>query len=148
MKQYNLFFNGTISNHFNGHLNLYLGDQDFVFANESTHIIAEIKTISKDYTFTGKKVSFNQAKQYASLSNVKDNYGRIIKTFLFEYHKYVDKPYIIIVPFKTPTLNEIDQKEFLNYKDAKMLYIGEQLNQWFDGTLTRYVKPKKQLLCI
>ena len=23
-----------------------------------------------------------------------------------------------------------------------MLYIGKQFNEWFDGTLTRYVKPK------
>lgn len=54
--QTNLFFDDKISKYFNNKMNLYLGDMDFKFADEFVNITAEIKTISENNMFTGKKI--------------------------------------------------------------------------------------------
>ena len=79
-KQQNLFFNGKVSKYFAGHKNLYLGDKDFTFADEFVNIQAEIKTISKDNKFHGKKISLNQIREYASNVGIKDNFGSAQKS--------------------------------------------------------------------
>ena len=53
--QTNLFFDDKVSQYFNGKMDLYLGDIDFKFADEFVNITAEIKTISENYIFKGKK---------------------------------------------------------------------------------------------
>jgi len=147
MKQLNLFFEGEISTFFNNKKDLYLGDLDFKFADDYVSIIAEIKTISKNNEFTGKKLSVNQAREYCAMNNVKDNLGRIQKTFLFEYHKHTKEPYVIVVPFKNHS-NKI--QECLNLEKAICLYIKKenQFNRWISGD--RYVgfPMQKPLLCI
>lgn len=147
MKQQNLFFNGTLSEYFNGKTDLYIGDQDFVFADNMVSIIGELKTISKGNKFNGKKLSYNQAREYASKNDVVDNYGRKIKTFLFEYHKYTQKPYVIIIPFIKPSGKETQPNELIDLSNAHMLYIGTQLNNWFLNGKKGF-KPLKPLLCV
>jgi hypothetical protein len=148
--QTNLFFDDKISQYFNGKMNLYLGDVDFKFADEFVNITAEIKTISEDNTFTGKKLTFNQAREYACDVNLKDNLNRIKKNYLFEYHKYVKEPYVIVVPFNVITGNEKLAIDFLDLKNSKMLYVNkdEQLNQWISGHRYIGIHPKKELLCV
>ena len=90
--QYDLFFGGTVSEYFNGHKNLYLGDKDFIWADHIINMTAEIKIISNNNTFEGKRLTFNQAREYSSTVNQKDNLGRIQTAYLFEYHKYVKNP--------------------------------------------------------
>tara|TARA_R110000782_G_C14792749_1_gene411105 strand:+ start:1175 stop:1897 length:723 start_codon:yes stop_codon:yes gene_type:complete len=150
MKQTNLFFDGKISEYFNGNKNLYLGDKDFVFADTFVNIQAEIKTISKNGKFTGKKVSFNQAREYASNVDNKDNLGRLNKSYLFEYHKYANNSYVIVIPFIKPIGTEKTAKDFLNLKKAKMMYITKenQFNKWLSGDRYIGVYPKKELLTI
>lgn len=148
--QTNLFFDDKVSQYFNGKMDLYLGDIDFKFADQYVNITAEIKTISENYIFTGKKISFNQAREYACDVNLKDDLNRIKKNYLFEYYKYVNEPYVIVVPFKNINGDEKIAIDFLDIKNAKMLYINKdnQFNQWLSGH--RYVgfTPKKQLLSI
>lgn len=147
MKQQNLFFNGTLSEYFNGKTDLYIGDQDFVFADNMVSIIGELKTISADNKFTGKKLNYNQAREYAAKNDIIDNYGRKIKTFLFEYHKYTQKPYVIIIPFIKPSGKETQANELIDLSNAHMLYIGNQLNNWFFNG-KKGMKPLKSLLCV
>ena len=150
MGQYNLFFNGNISKGFDGHKKLYLGDKDFVFADDCVNITGEIKTISKSYTFEGKRLTLNQAREYASMVDLKDNYGRICKSFLFEEHKYLKNPYVIVTPFKKPEKTEKKPMDYLDLTNQKMLYIDkhDQLNKWLAGDRYVGVKPTKPLLCI
>ena len=147
MTQQNLFFNGTLSEYFNGKTDLYIGDQDFVFADNMVSIIGELKTVSIGNKFTGKKLSYNQAREYAAKNDVIDNYGRTTKTFLFEYHKHVQKSYVIITPFKTPNGFETSPQQLLDLDNSHMLYVGRQLNEWFSQGKKGF-KPKKPLLCV
>ena len=148
--QTNLFFDDKISKYFNGKMDLYLGDIDFKFADELVNIAAEIKTISEGNIFKGKKLTYNQAREYSCDVDLKDNLNRIKKNYLFEYHKYVKEPYVIIIPFKNISGNEKIAIDFLDLKNSKMLYVNkdEQLNQWFSGNRYIGIFPKKQLLCI
>ena len=82
MKQLNLFFEGETSKYFDGYRNLYIGDKDFIFANDQISITAEIKTISKNNTFQGKKLTYNQAREYASQVDLIDNLNRHTKCYL------------------------------------------------------------------
>lgn len=148
MLQQNLFFEGKTSEFFSKHKSLYLGDQDFKFADKFVNITAEIKTISKTGKFEGKKMTLNQIREYAATVGLADNYGRIQKSFLFEYHKYLENPYVIIVPIvfaKTKNVND-----YLDLKNAKCLYIekDDQFNRWLSGDRYLGVTPKKPLLCI
>lgn len=148
--QYNLFFNGEIGNNFNGKKDLYLGDKDFIFADDFVNINAEVKTISINYQFTGKKLTFIQAREYSAEQDLIDNMGRTKKNFLFEYHKYLKKPYIIVVPFKKYSKEFTKPIDFLDMKKAKMVYVKnqQQLIKWISGD--RYVgaTPRKPLLCV
>lgn len=148
--QMNLFFDDKISQHFNGKIDLYLGDIDFKFADEFVNITAEIKTISENNMFTGKKLTFNQAREYACDVNLKDDLNRIKKNYLFQYHKYVIEPYVIIVPFKNINGDEKLPIDFLDLKNSKMLYINKdnQLNQWLSGNRYVGIFPRKELLCV
>ena len=148
--QTNLFFDDKVSQYFNGKIDLYLGDIDFKFADEFVNITAEIKTISENYMFKGKKLSYNQSREYACDVNTKDDLNRIKKNYLFEYYKYVNEPYVIVVPFKNITGNELIAADFLDIKNAKMLYINKdnQFNQWLSGHRYIGVSPKKELLSI
>lgn len=148
MKQQNLFFEGKVSKHFTGHKSLYLGDQDFKFADEFVNITAEIKTISRSGKFEGKKMTLNQVREYAALSGVIDNWGRKISCFLFEYHKYLEKPYVIIIPIKYVKSKNVN--DFLDIKNAKCLYLNEdnQFNRWISGERYIGVTPRKPLLCL
>jgi hypothetical protein len=150
MKQLNLFFEGETSKYFDGNLDLYIGDKDFVFANNDISITAEIKTISKNNVFKGKKLSFNQAREYSSQVNIIDNLNRHTKCYLFEYHKYVNNPYVITVPFKKGYGVETEAHELLDFKKAKMLYLykDNQFNRWLAGDKFVGIKPKKKLLCV
>ncbi len=148
--QTNLFFDDKVSQYFNGKMDLYLGDIDFKFADEFVNITAEIKTISENYIFNGKKLTFNQAREYSCDVNLKDDLKRIKKNYLFEYYKYVNEPYVIVIPFKNVNGNEINAIDFLDMKNAKMLYINKdnQFNQWLSGNRYIGVSPKKELLSI
>ena len=148
--QTNLFFDDKVSQYFNGKMDLYLGDIDFKFADEFVNITAEIKTISENYIFKGKKLTFNQAREYSCDVNLKDDLKRIKKNYLFEYYKYVNEPYVIVIPFKNVNGNEINAIDFLDMKNAKMLYINKdnQFNQWLSGNRYIGVSPKKELLSI
>lgn len=150
MKQLNLFFEGEISKYFDGCRNLYIGDKDFVFANDDISITAEIKTISKNNTFRGKKISFTQAREYASQVDIIDNLNRHTKCYLFEYHKYASNPYIIVVPFKRAYGMETQAHELLEFKKAKMLYLykDNQFNRWLSGDKFVGITPRKKLLCV
>ncbi len=150
MKQLNLFFEGEISKYFDGCRNLYIGDKDFVFANDDISITAEIKTISKNNTFRGKKISFTQAREYASQVDIIDNLNRHTKCYLFEYHKYANNPYVIIVPFKRAYGMETQAHELLEFKKAKMLYLykDNQFNRWLAGDKFVGISPRKKLLCV
>lgn len=148
--QTNLFFDDKISQYFNGKMDLYLGDIDFKFADEFINITAEIKTVSENNVFTGKKLSFNQAREYSCDVNLKDDLNRIKKNYLFEYHKYVKEPYVIIIPFKKINGEEKLPIDFLDLKNSKMLYVNKenQLNQWLSGNRYVGIFPKKELLCV
>jgi hypothetical protein len=144
------FFDGSISKYFNGEKHLYLGDKDIVFGDQNVNITAELKTISRDGKFSGKKMSFNQAREYSSTVGMIDNFGRKCNSYLFEYHKYLQTPYVIVVPFKKPTGNETTAIELLDVKNALMMYVDkhDQFNQWLSGN--RYIGkfPRKPLLCV
>ena len=148
--QYNLFFDGQVSKDFSGKRDLYLGDKDFIFADEMVNITAEVKTISLSYNFEGKKLTFIQAREYSAEQNIVDNMGRIKKNFLFEYHKYVKKPYIVVVPFKVYSSEFKNAIDFLDMDNAKMIYIKnkEQLKKWITGDKQTGVKPRKPLMCV
>lgn len=148
--QTNLFFDNSVSEYFNGKMDLYIGDMDFKFADEFVNITAEIKTISKDNQFTGKKLSYNQAREYSCDVDMLDDLKRIKKNYLFEYHKYNIEPYVIIIPFKKITGNEKIAIDFLDIKKAKMLYIKKenQFNQWLSGNRYVGVFPRKELLVV
>ena len=148
--QTNLFFENFVSEYFNGKMDLYLGDIDFKFADEFVNITAEIKTISESNQFTGKKLSFNQAREYACDVDLLDDLKRIKKNYLFEYHKYNIEPYVIIIPFKKITGNEKIAIDFLDLSKAKMLYVKKdnQFNQWLSGNRYIGIFPKKQLLVV
>ena len=135
LKNNQLFFDGKISEYFTGSMDLYIGDLDFKFADQHMNISAEIKTISKDNTFTGKKVSFNQAREYAATVGMIDNYGRQCMSYLFEYHKYAKNPFVIVVPFKQPKGDETVPSELLDMKNARMMYVekDKQICQWLSG---------------
>lgn len=143
------YFENAITKYFDGHHKLYIGDLDFKFADETVNVIGEIKTISKNGHFQGKKVSLNQIREYASMSNLIDNYGRTTKTYLFEYHQYLKKPYVIAIPI---IYNKYGQKttDYIDLNNALMLYIHKdnQLCNWLNGTLKNTYKPKRPLLCI
>jgi hypothetical protein len=148
--QTNLFFDDKVSQYFTGKMDLYLGDIDFKFADQFVNITAEIKSVSENHIFKGKKLTFNQAREYACDVNLKDDLNRIKKNYLFEYYKYVNEPYIIVIPFKNITGDELIAIDFLDMKNAKMLYINKdnQFNQWLSGNRYVGVTPKKELLSI
>jgi hypothetical protein len=148
--QTNLFFNNKVSEYFNGKMDLYLGDIDFKFADEIVNITAEIKTVSEFNIFTGKKISFNQAREYAAETEIFDNLKRFKKNYLFEYHKFAINPYVIIIPFMKITGNEKNAIDFINLNKMKMLYVNKdnQLNKWLSGDRYVGIMPKNKLLVI
>lgn len=147
-KKSKTFFDGIISEHFRG-CDIYIGDMDFKFADDDRVIISEIKYVNKAHKFIGKRISFLQAKEYAALQGVKDNYGRTQEAFVFEAHE-VEEPYIVIVPFKKPTGEELHPIQFLDRGAARCVYVKKenQLGRWLAGD--RYVGTysSKDLKCI
>lgn len=150
LKNKQLFFDGKISEYFTGEMDLYIGDLDFKFADQHTNITAEIKTISRDNKFTGKKVSFNQAREYASTVGMIDHYGRKCVSYLFEYHKYTKNPFVIVVPFKKPNGNETVPSELLDMENARLLYVekDQQICNWLAGNRYIGAEMRKPLMCI
>lgn len=150
LKNNQLFFDGKISEYFTGSMDLYIGDLDFKFADQNVNVSAEIKTISKDNTFTGKKVSLNQAREYAATVGMTDHYGRKCVSYLFEYHKYVKNPFVIVVPFKPPIGNETFPSELMDFKNARLLYVEKehQISQYLAGNRYIGAEMRKPLLCI
>ena len=154
-KQYEKFFGGGVSEYFDGHKNLYLGDKDFIFADPAnglhpgTNITAEIKKVGAT-GFDGKKLSMNQAREYSSTVGLIDNLGRTMLSYLFEYHPEVRDPYVIVIPFLPAKGDEKEVKQYLDLNNSKMLYVikYEQFGKWLSGD--RYVgtKPTKDLLCV
>ncbi len=149
MENKDKFFEGTLTEFFDGHVNLYLGDKDFVFADSQTNYIGEIKTISDGGVFKGKKITKNQIREYVANQGMKDNFGRLNQAIVIEYHKHKKTPYVIIVPlvFK----NDVSSiEEYLDYNNARMLYVDayKQLGLWFAGDKTQGRKPKRKLVCI
>lgn len=154
-KQYEKFFGGSVSKYFNGHLDLYLGDKDFVFADtgkdlfSGIHITAEIKKVGV-MGFDGKKLTINQAREYSSTVGLIDNLGRTMLNYLFEYHSEVKNPYVIVTPFVSAKGNEQNVEQYLNLDDSKMLYVdkNEQFCKWLSGDRYVGVKPKNPLQTI
>ena len=148
--QYNLFFDGVVSDYFDGYKQLYLGDKDFIFADELINITAEIKVISNNAMFKGKKLTLNQAREYASNVGIIDNYGRTQSAFLFESHPYVKEPYVIITPFVKNDKIQKDVQKYLDTNKSKMLYLHKdnQFSRWLASDHTVGVKPLKPLLCV
>jgi hypothetical protein len=95
-------------------------------------------------------ISKHQEIYQILLKEIRIFYPTFQKNYLFEYHKYVKEPYVIVVPFNEITGNEKIAIDFLDLKNSKMLYVNkdEQLNQWISGH--RYIGtfPKKELLCV
>lgn len=145
MKKEEKFFEGILSDTFTGSSDLYIGDIDFTFANTSSNIKFEIKTVSKDGTFTGKKISYNQAREYVALNGLKDNLGRYIKCYVVEYHKYAKRPYVIVAEFA----KHLDDP-MVRQHNRKMMYIDTQLPVWLASgcTMNIGVTPKKDLMCV
>lgn len=143
------FFDGIISSHFRG-CDLYIGDLDFKFADEERVVIAEIKYVSKNHKFIGRKISFLQAKEYAALVGVVDNYGRKQEVFIFEAHEVEPHPYIVIVPFKKPTGDELHPVQFLDRGGARCVYVKKdnQLGHWLAGDRYSGTYTTKDLKCI
>jgi hypothetical protein len=142
------FFDGQVSAHFKG-CDIYIGDLDFKLADDTNVIIAEIKYVSKSHKFLGKKISFNQAREYAAMTGVIDNLGREQKTYVFEAHE-VEKPYVAIVPFLKPTGKERHAFDFLDIDNARLVYVfkEDQFGRWLAGD--RYVGTdmRQQLKCV
>lgn len=148
MKKSEKFFNGVISDYYAKRGSLYIGDMDFKFANEFYVINAEIKTISEDGMFKGKKLSFLQAREMSATAGLIDPIGRKHSNYLFEYHKYAKDPFIVITPFKTITGKERTASEFLNHYDRVMVYVEKdnQFALWLDKFNVGR-EPSKPLLC-
>lgn len=142
------FFDGEVSQHFKG-CDIYIGDLDFKMADDTNVIIAEIKYVSSSHKFIGKKVTFNQAKEYAAMTGVVDNYGRTQRTYIFEAHE-VEKPYVAIVPFLKPTGKERHAFDFLDIDNARLVYVfhESQFGRWLAGD--RYVgtEMRNALKCV
>lgn len=142
------FFDGQVSEHFKG-CDIYIGDLDFKLADDTNVIIAEIKYVSKSHKFIGKKITFNQAKEYAAMTGVIDNLGREQKTYIFEAHE-VETPYVAIVPFLKPTGKERHAFDFLDIDNARLVYVfkDDQFGRWLAGD--RYVgtEMRQALKCV
>jgi hypothetical protein len=142
------FFDGQVSEHFKG-CDIYIGDLDFKLADDTNVIIAEIKYVNSAHKFVGKKISFNQAREYAAMTGVVDNLGREQRTYVFEAHE-VDKPYIAIVPFLKPTGKERHPFDFMDIDNAKLVYVfkDDQFGRWLAGD--RYVgtEMRNGLKCV
>ena len=150
--QYNLFFGGQISDYFIGKSNLYIGDKDFIFADSQIHLQAEIKTISECGNFKGKKLKLKQVREYASIVDTVDNYGRTIKCFLFEYHKYTSMPYVIVTPIIKPDVDvfgdDVTVDQFLDISKSKCLYLKTQFKEWLAGNSGLGIKTRFPLKCV
>ena len=142
------FFDGQVSEHFKG-CDMYIGDLDFKLADDTNVIIAEIKYVNSTHKFVGKKITFNQAREYAAMTGVVDNLGREQRTYVFEAHE-VDKPYIAIVPFLKPTGKERHPFDFMDIDNAKLVYVfkDDQFGRWLAGD--RYVgtEMRNGLKCV
>ena len=142
------FFDGQVSQHFKG-CDIYIGDLDFKLADDTNVIIAEIKYVNSSHKFVGKKITFNQAREYAAMTGVIDNLGREQKTYVFEAHE-VEKPYIAIVPFLKPTGKERHAFDFMDIDNARLVYVfkDDQFGRWLSGD--RYVGTdmRQQLKCV
>jgi len=142
------FFDGQVSEHFKG-CDIYIGDLDFKLADDTNVIIAEIKYVNSSHKFVGKKISFNQAREYAAMTGVIDNLGREQRTYVFEAHE-VEKPYIAVVPFLKPTGNERHAFDFLDIDNARLVYVfhENQFGRWLAGD--RYVgtEMRNALKCV
>ena len=142
------FFDGQVSEHFKG-CDIYIGDLDFKLADDTNVIIAEIKYVNSTHKFVGKKITFNQAREYAAMTGVIDNLGREQRTYVFEAHE-VDKPYIAIVPFLKPTGKERHAFDFMDIDNAKLVYVfkDDQFGRWLAGD--RYVgtEMRNGLKCV
>lgn len=152
MKSNEMFFNGVVSDYFRGYPNLYVGDIDFRFANDHYVINAEIKTISQCGSFTGKKMSALQAREYAATAGMIDALGRRHKNYLFEYHKYAKRQYVIVTPFKLARGNESEAIHYLNTDASRMMYVDDEMQflKLFQGfeLSTLGVSPRKSLQCV
>ena len=154
-QQYELFFGGSVSKYFNGHLDLYIGDKDFIFADKGTDLIpgvnmtAEIKTVGIK-GFDGKKLTLNQAREYSSTVGLIDNLGRTMVSYLFEYHKEVKKPYVIVTPFIRENGTQKKADDYLDLNRSIMLYvdINDQFCKWISGDRYVGVKPKNPLVTV
>jgi hypothetical protein len=142
------FFDGQVSEHFKG-CDIYIGDLDFKLADDTNVIIAEIKYVSKAHKFVGRKITFNQAREYAAMTGVVDNLGREQRTYVFEAHE-VEKPYVAIVPFLKPTGKERHAFDFMDIDNAKLVYVfkDNQFGRWLAGD--RYVgtEMRNSLKCV
>ena len=69
--------------------------------------------------------------------------------YIMEYHKYLDDPYVIVVPLVYKN-NVTDVKQYLDYDNARMLYVhkGNQLSLWFSGDKSQGMKPRRKLICV
>lgn len=131
MKKSEKFFEGKLTEVFTGAKNLYIGDHDFKFANDHFVINAEIKTISRDNKYAGKKQWAKQAREYAATAGLVDRLNRKHMNYLFEFYAYASKPFVIVVPFKAATGNEKSTIDYLNVDAARMLYIDDQFEKLF-----------------
>lgn len=142
------FFDGQVSEHFKG-CDIYIGDLDFKLADDTNVTIAEIKYVNSSHKFVGKKISFNQAREYAAMTGVIDNLGREQRSYVFEAHE-VEKPYIAIVPFLKPTGKERHAFDFMDIDNAKLVYVfkDDQFGRWLAGD--RYVgtEMRNALKCV
>ena len=152
-KKYNKvepFFNGVLSEHFKGK-NLYIGDMDFKFADDTNVIIAEIKYVDSTYTFRGKKLTMLQCREYAALQGVQDNLGRTQKTYLFEAHELENKPsYVAVVPFLKPTGKEKHPLDFLDCDNARLVFVekDDQLGRFIAGDRHVGTDMRQPLKCV
>jgi len=150
-KKYNKvepFFNGVVSKHFKG-INVYIGDLDFKFADDTTVIIAEIKYVDSTHTFRGKKLTMLQCREYSAMQGVQDNLGRTQHAYVFEAHE-TNKPYVAAVPFLKPTGKEKHPLDFLDYDNARLVYVEheDQLGRFIAGDRHVGTEMRQPLKCV
>jgi len=142
------FFDGKVSEHFKGK-NVYIGDLDFKFADDTNVIIGEIKYVNSSHKFLGSRMTFLQAREYAAMTDVTDNLGRQQKTYLFEAHE-VKEPYVAVVPFLKPTGEEKHPIEFLDIDNGRLVYVDKdnQFGRWIAGDRHVGTNIRNALKCV
>lgn len=134
------------------------GDIDFKFQSHDRVIIGEIKTVNDGIWNPAQlPLDIEQAKQYAALVDIVDNYGRKQEVYLMEEHIFSNikrDDYVVMVPFKKPNNTEKNPIDLLDMDRAVCLFLEgkcengfNQITNWFMG-LNIGKKTSYPLMCL